>query len=90
MSGLSATQEELQALQKEFIRLDKDKSGTIDKHELETMTHSSLNKMYNIDWSKIIDECDDNGDGVIDFQEFMSACIGRKAISNAEDVKVAF
>ncbi len=62
--------------------MDRDKSGTIDKQELEEMTHASLNKMYNIDWGKIIDECDDNGDGVIDFQEFMSACINRKAISN--------
>ena len=67
MSGLSTTQEELQALQKEFIRIDRDKSGTIDKSELEMMTHSSLGKMYNIDWDKIIEECDQNGDGVIDF-----------------------
>jgi Ca2+-binding EF-hand superfamily protein len=77
-------------LQKEFLRIDKDKSGTIDKHELETMTHSSLNKMYNIDWDKIIDDCDQNGDGVIDFQEFMTACINRKALKNKADVKVAF
>ena len=54
------------------------------------MTHSSLNKMYNIDWDKIIDDCDQNGDGVIDFQEFMTACINRKALKNKADVKVAF
>ena len=54
------------------------------------MTHSSLGKMYNIDWDKIIEECDQNGDGVIDFQEFISACINRKKITSKDDVKIAF
>ena len=67
VSGLSVTQEELQNLQREFIRLDKNKDGTIDKYELEEMTHHTLNKMHKIDWGNIIDQCDDNGDGVIDF-----------------------
>ena len=67
VSGLSATQEELQALQKEFIRIDKNKDGTISKDELEEMTNTSLSKKYNADWDKIIGECDTNGDGVIDF-----------------------
>ena len=49
--------------------------------------------MYNIDWDHIIEECDQNGasgDGVIDFQEFISACINRKKITNKDDVKIAF
>jgi Ca2+-binding EF-hand superfamily protein len=46
--------------------------------------------MYNIDWDKIIEDCDQNGDGVIDFQEFMTACINRKALNNKTDVKIAF
>ena len=57
VSGLSATQDELQALQREFIRLDKHKKGTIDKSDLEQMTHSSL-KRSNINWEKVISECD--------------------------------
>ena len=89
VSGLSATQDELQALQREFIRLDKHKKGTIDKSDLEQMTHSSLKKS-NINWEKVIAECDQNGDGQIDFQEFMSACINRKALTNSKDVKTAF
>ena len=67
VSGLSITQEELTALQREFLRIDKNKTGTIGKQELESMTHSNLNKMYNIDWNRIIEECDTKGDGVIDF-----------------------
>lgn len=54
------------------------------------MTHASLNKTYNVNWDTIIEECDQNGDGQIDFQEFMSACINRKALMNQGDVKIAF
>lgn len=67
VSGLTATQEELHTLQREFIRLDKKKTGTLSKHELETMTHASLKNQYDIDWDKIIEQCDQNGDGYIDF-----------------------
>ena len=77
-------------LQKEFLRLDEDKDGIIDKKELEQMTNANLNKMYDINWGKIIDECDQNGDGVIDFQEFIGAAINRKALNNANEVKIAF
>jgi len=40
------------------MRIDKDKSGTIDRNELEAMAHSSLKKMYVIDWDRVIEECD--------------------------------
>jgi len=44
------------------------------------MTNSKLIKKYNIDWDEIISSCDYNGDGVIDFQEFISVCIDRKVL----------
>ena len=50
------------------------------------MVHSKIQNKYNIDWDEIIEQCDYNGDGVIDFQEFMSACIDRKVLQNEEDV----
>lgn len=55
VSGLTATQDELQTLQREFLRMDKNKTGTLAKHDLETMTHASLKNQYDIDWDKIID-----------------------------------
>ena len=82
ISGLSSSQDELDRLQKEFLRLDKDKNGTLSKWELENMTNSKLMKNYELDWDAIIEECDYNGDGVIDFQEFISACIDRKVLQN--------
>jgi len=53
------------------------------------MTHQSL-RDQDIDWGKIIEQCDINGDGFIDFQEFVSACVNRQRITTAENVKVAF
>ena len=54
------------------------------------MTNSKLCQSYELDWDDIITACDYNGDGVIDFQEFISACIDRKVLNNKQDVKVAF
>jgi len=48
VSGLSATQEELNNLQKEFISLDKDKNGTLTKWELEQMTSKKITGRYEI------------------------------------------
>lgn len=89
LSGLSSTQEELQALQREFTRLDQKKQGTIGKDELSTMIHGNL-KDYDIKWDEIISDIDQTGDKVIDFQQFMSACVNRKQLSNKENVKIAF
>ena len=72
------------------MRINKDKTGVITKAQLEAMTDSSLKNYYDIDWNKVIQECDQTGDGNIDFQEFITACISRKAITNREDIKVAF
>ena len=69
-------------MQKEFLRIDRDKSGTLTKDELQLMTNSKLLNSYELDWDEIIEHCDFNGDGVIDFQEFMSACIDRKVLNN--------
>ncbi len=40
------------------MRINTDKTGTITKEQLENMTDSNLKNMYNIDWNKVIKECD--------------------------------
>ena len=68
VSGLQTTQENLDILQTEFLRLDKDKNGTLCKEELEVLTTSKNTKScIDMDWDQIIEECDFNNDGVIDF-----------------------
>lgn len=72
------------------MRIDKDNSGTLTKWELEQMTSTQLTRGHNVNWQEIIDECDTNRDGVIDFQEFMTACIDRRVLENKKDLLVAF
>jgi calcium-dependent protein kinase len=84
MSGLSASNEELEEMQKEFLRLDKNKTGTLKIEDLKKIADSDIGKMYsgfsNDDWIEILKGVDLNGDGVIDFQDFISACVDRKAL----------
>lgn len=54
------------------------------------MMSSRLTKDFDMEWDQIIEECDYNNDGVIDFQEFMSACIDRQVLEKEEDLKIAF
>jgi Ca2+-binding EF-hand superfamily protein len=44
VSGLGTSEDELKALQREFIRLDVDKDGKIGKDELSKMTDGKLSK----------------------------------------------
>ena len=86
IAGLSASEDQLNELQREFIRLDRDRSGTLTRDEIEEMTHSKAHEAYKLNWCHIIDEIDYNGDGVIDFEEFMTACIDKKVQQNQENV----
>lgn len=54
------------------------------------MTNKRLSILYNLNWDEIIEECDQNGNDGIDYQEFISACIDRKVLLNQEDVLKAF
>ena len=42
-------------MQREFVRIDKDRNGTLSKWELESMINSKIQNKYNIDWDEIIE-----------------------------------
>ena len=71
----------------EFNRLDGDKSGGLDQEDLIAMTHPKLGKQQ---WDKIIEECAQNATGQIDFQEFLTASLNRKALTKQNNIKIAF
>jgi Ca2+-binding EF-hand superfamily protein len=46
VAGLSASNDELQNMQKEFLRLDKNKTGTLRKEDIKKIAESEVGKMY--------------------------------------------
>ena len=54
VSGLSSSKEEIEQLQKEFLRLDKDKTGSLKLEDLKRISLSELGDKYknlsNLDW----------------------------------------
>lgn len=72
-------------LESVFRMLDKDGNGTVERQELQEMLESNFSLMLENgissfggkDVDEIIKSCDVNGDGKIDFQEFVTA-IGKE------------
>ena len=58
-------------LQGAFSIFDKDKSGKISVRELKKLIKQQLNSKDSDYWSKIIQNADKNGDGELDFFEFL-------------------
>lgn len=53
------------------MRLDKDNKGTLNLEDIKKIAESDFGKKQqqknSIDWQQIIEECDLDGDGQIDF-----------------------
>ena len=47
-------------------------------------------KAQTSDWSELIDQLDTNGDGKIDYGEFITAAINRQKLLNEQNIKTAF
>ena len=94
MAGLSSSPSELEEMQYEFLRLDKNKTGTLKIEDLKKICEMEIGRKYscfkNTDWDEILKGVDLNGDGVIDFQDFISACCDRKALVKNDEVRKAF
>jgi len=58
-------------LMQAFNMFDKDKSGRIDANELRDAIGGELNATDMAVWSQMVNEVDVNGDGQIDFDEFL-------------------
>ena len=94
VAGLCASKEELGELQKEFLRLDKDKTGTLKLEDLKQELLAKFPEKYenvtDLEWLQILGVCDLNNDGVIDFQDFISAGVDRGALVHKAEIRRAF
>lgn len=59
-------------LKKEFEKLDQDKDGKLNKEDLSHIVHADTLTYGKIDIQTMIDEADLDGDGKIDYQEFLT------------------
>ena len=91
-------QEELKDLKKLFLTLDTNKDGTLSKDELknglQNVTMFELFQNHNDGsedcYQQIINTCDMDGDGKLDYNEFIQAAINHKALLNEENIQIIF
>lgn len=71
------TRAEIREYEKQFIKYDLDNSNFIDQHELQLMMEQLGEPQTHIGLKNMIEEIDEDGDGQINFKEFLT--IFRKA-----------
>lgn len=70
------SQKQAAKLKKHFEDADKDKSGSLTIKELKDLLNSLGEKLSEMEVEAILDNADTDGNGTIDFNEFMKAAYG--------------
>ena len=75
-----------------FIKIDTSQDGFLSLEELRIGMNEILGslKAQCSDWSELIEQLDINGDGKIDYGEFITAAVNRTKIINEENLEMAF
>lgn len=73
------------------MRLDKNKDGHLQKTEIEK-GYKDIQALCDLDMDlqEIMRVVDTNGDGVIDYTEFITAAIDKSEVINKENMMAAF
>tara|TARA_B110000285_G_C15083360_1_gene594765 strand:+ start:1231 stop:1515 length:285 start_codon:yes stop_codon:yes gene_type:complete len=77
-------------LKKEFELIDKDRSGIIEVSELSQAIKKANMTLSNEDINEIISQIDENGDGEINYSEFITATINTKDLLTDKRIEVIF
>lgn len=72
------THKQIEELRKNFDDIDIDGDGTLTKRELRIVLKNFGSNLTQSEMNEWIDRADTNGDGVIDFDEFVAAYIQRE------------
>ncbi|EOA16344.1 hypothetical protein CARUB_v10004493mg [Capsella rubella] len=86
----SLSEEEIKGLKTMFANMDTDKSGTITYEELKTGLAKLGSKLTEAEVKQLMEAADVDGNGTIDYIEFISATMHRYRFDRDEHVSKAF
>ncbi|KAL7087916.1 hypothetical protein ACP275_13G097500 [Erythranthe tilingii] len=84
------SKEEIQGLKAMFTNMDTDKSGTITYEELKDGLDRLGSKLSEAEVRQLMDAADVDGDGTIDYIEFITATMHRHRLEREENLYKAF
>jgi len=85
MADITYTAEQIAEFREAFSLFDKDGDGTIDNEELGTVLRSLGNQPTDEEVEDMIREADEDGNGTIDFAEFIKMMPTQERDENAEE-----
>ncbi|XP_024015294.1 calcium-dependent protein kinase 19 isoform X1 [Eutrema salsugineum] len=83
-------EEELKGLKTMFANIDTDKSGTITYEELKTGLEKLGSRLTETEVKQLLEDADVDGNGTIDYIEFISATMNRYRVEREENLFKAF
>jgi calcium-dependent protein kinase len=81
--------EEIDELRSIFEKLDENQDGKLSKEEL-LKGYSEFSDTFSIEVEKILENCDIDGNGYLEYSEFLTATINRQMTLSRERLKAAF
>ncbi|WOG89974.1 hypothetical protein DCAR_0209215 [Daucus carota subsp. sativus] len=86
----SLSEEEIKGLKSMFANMDTDKSGTITYEELKSGLARLGSKLSELEVQQLMDAADVDGNGTIDYLEFITATMHRHKLESYEHLYKAF
>lgn len=99
LSAFKIQQDECRDLKRIFQQLDKDKNGVLTRDEMRNgfgnicmfeLLQDHVHNKDGDDFQLVMDRLDLDGDGRIDYNEFMQAAINHQALLNKENIAQMF
>ena len=92
LTNILISETQLKELADVFKRIDKSNDGFLSEGELKEGLQECMGsfRYENEDWADIIAAIDTNGDGQVDFSEFIAAALNRMLILSEENIRKTF
>lgn len=92
MVNLKATSEDLEELNQMFLKLDTSKDGLLSLEEISVGLEQVYGKLKGnaAEYAEIMKNLDKDGNGFIDYNEYITAAIDKAAMLNKDNLKAAF